>query len=129
VKIEHAALWVRDLEAMKDFYAEYFEGRPGEKYGNRQTGFESYFLSFDGGARLELMRMPGIPQSQNDVDAQFTGLIHLAFCAGSREAVDALTERLRAAGFRVAGEPRATGDGYYESVVLDPEGNRLEITA
>lgn len=129
MRIEHVAMWVRNLTAMKDFYADFFQGRPGAKYRNPETGFESYFLSFDDGARLELMRMPGIPQSKNDVDAQFTGLIHLAFCAGSPQAVDALTERLRRAGYAVAGEPHATGDGYYESVVLDPEGNRLEITA
>ncbi len=128
MRIEHAALWTRDLEAMRAFYVEFFEAACGGKYRNPETGFCSYFLHFDQGARLELMHMPGIPLSANDVEAQFTGFIHLAFSTGSREAVDSLTERVRAAGYRVAGEPRVTGDGYYESVILDPEGNRIEIT-
>ncbi|KAB7733216.1 glyoxalase [Rudanella paleaurantiibacter] len=130
MSIEHIAIWVRDLEGMRTFYQTYFGAMPNEKYTNARKGFSSYFLSFpDGGPRLELMQMPGIPDSQNDPMVQFTGLIHLAISVGSEADVDALTERLRADGYTIAGEPRRTGDGYYESVVLDPELNRLEITA
>jgi lactoylglutathione lyase len=130
MSIEHIAIWVRDLEGMRAFYQTYFGAMPNDKYTNARKGFSSYFLSFpDGGPRLELMQMPGIPDSQNDPLVQFTGLIHLAISVGSEANVDALTERLRADGYTIAGEPRRTGDGYYESVVLDPELNRLEITA
>jgi lactoylglutathione lyase len=129
VRIEHAALWTRDLEKLKDFYAAYFGGAPGERYANPRTGFSSYFLAFEGGARLEIMQMPGVAEVRGDVQAQHLGLAHIAFATGSREAVDALTGRLRADGFRVVSEPRTTGDGYYESCVLDPDGNRVEITA
>jgi lactoylglutathione lyase len=129
MKIEHLALWVRDLDRMRAFYETYFGATANDKYTNPNKGFSSYFLSFPGGGpRLELMQMPGIPDSQNDPYAQFSGLIHFALSVGSEEAVNALTERLRTDGFSVVGEPRRTGDGYYESVVLDPEGNRLEIT-
>ena len=90
--------------------------------------FHSYFLSFDEGCRLELMKMPNIPDNANNVMSQSMGLIHFAMSLGSREKVDILTERLRADGYKVIGEPRVIGDGYYESVVLDPENNRVEIT-
>jgi lactoylglutathione lyase len=126
--IEHVALWTRDLEALKAFYVHYFGGKANEKYVNPRKNFESYFISFDSGARLELMQMPAIPLSLNDVEAQFTGLIHLAISVGSQLKVDSLTEQLRTNGYRIVGEPRTTGDGYYESVVLDPDGNRIEIT-
>lgn len=126
--IEHIALWTHDLERQRAFYSRYFGGSAGEKYRNLRTGFESYFLTFDSGARLELMQMPGIPANANDIAKQATGWIHIAFSVGSREAVDSLTERLRADGYRIIGEPRTTGDGYYESSALDPDGNRVEIT-
>ncbi len=126
--LEHAAIWTEDLERLKTFYETYFEARAGRKYTNPAKGFESYFLTFDSGARLELMRMAGIPSSQNDPERQFTGLVHLAFGVGSEEAVDWLTRRLVDDGYRVLDGPRRTGDGYYESAVLDPDGNRLEIT-
>jgi lactoylglutathione lyase len=128
MKIEHIAIWTRDLEMMRTFYETYFRARAGEKYTNTKKHFESYFLSFDGGCRLELMQMPGIPANENDVYKQFSGLIHFAISIGSKQAVDSLTEQLRRDGYEVVGEPRTTGDGYYESVVLDPEGNRIEIT-
>lgn len=129
MKIEHIAIWAKDLEKLKDFYLKYFQATAGEKYVNPIKKFESYFLSFhNGGCRLELMQMPGIPSTQNDAFAQFSGLIHFAVSVGSKHDVDALTERLRKDGYAIAGEPRTTGDGYYESVVLDPEGNRIEIT-
>jgi lactoylglutathione lyase len=128
MKIEHVALWTHDLEAMKTFYTRYFGGISNDKYVNPAHGFESYFLTFEDGARLELMQMAGIPTSAIDLQRQATGWIHVAFSVGSPQAVDALTEQLRTDGYRVIGEPRTTGDGYYESVVLDPDGNRLEIT-
>jgi lactoylglutathione lyase len=128
MKIDHIAIWCHDLEGMKNFYAKYFHVLVGEKYFNPNKKFESYFLSFDSGARLEIMQMPGIPDSQNDPHKQFSGLIHFAIDVGSKTAVDELTESLRRDGYEIVGEPRTTGDGYYESVVLDPEGNRIEIT-
>lgn len=126
--IEHIAIWTHDLERLKTFYTTYFQATAGNKYHNPRTEFESYFMSFAAGARLEIMQMPGVPLSTNDVDAQFTGYIHLALSVGLRERVDELTARLRADGYRVLDGPRTTGDGYYESVVLDPDGNRIEIT-
>lgn len=128
--IEHLAIWVRDLERMRTFYETYFGATANDRYVNPTKQFASYFLSFpDGGPRLELMQMPGVPDSKNDALTQFLGLIHFAVSVGSEAAVDALTERLRTGGYPVVGEPRRTGDGYYESVVLDPEQNRIEITA
>ncbi|MFC0183742.1 lactoylglutathione lyase [Pseudarcicella hirudinis] len=126
--IEHLAIWVKDLEKMRAFYEKYFEATANEKYHNPAKKFESYFLSFQSGARLELMQKPGIPDNKNDVSVQYTGLIHFAVSTGSIEKVNELTEKLRKDGFQVVGEPRTTGDGYYESVILDPEHNRIEIT-
>jgi lactoylglutathione lyase len=128
MKIEHIALWVRDLEAQKNFYTRFFGGKAGEKYTNPKKNYTSYFISFDTGARLELMHIPSIPTNQNDLDKQYLGLIHFAMSVGSKEKVDTLTETLRSEGYRVVGEARWTGDGYYESVILDPENNRIEIT-
>jgi lactoylglutathione lyase len=128
MKIEHIALWASDLEATKDFYTRYFGGKAGDKYVNPNHGFASYFVTFETGTRLEIMHMPSVPDNANDVERQALGWIHIAFAVGSKESVDTLTERLRIDGYRVIGEPRTTGDGYYESVVLDPEGNRVEIT-
>lgn len=125
MRIEHIAAWVRDLEGMKEFYQTYFGACPGLKYVNSSKGFSSYFLSFQSGARLELMHNDSVAPGQS---APQTGYAHLAFSAGSRENVDELTARLRTAGFTVESGPRTTGDGYYESCVLDPEGNRVEIT-
>lgn len=128
MKIEHIAIWTFDLERLRQFYTTYFGGTAGQKYFNPRTQFESYFLTFESGARLEIMQMPGIPPSQNDVQKQFSGYIHLAFSVGSEQAVNQLTERLRDDGFAILDGPRRTGDGYYESVVLDPDGNRIEMT-
>ena len=128
MKIEHVALWVSDLERTRAFYEAYFRATAGPKYTNAAKGFESYFLTLpSGGARLELMRRSDLPV--RPPGAEHTGWAHLAFSVGSTGAVDALTERLRAGGFEVVDGPRRTGDGYYESVVLDPEGNRVEVTA
>ena len=126
--IEHVAIWTKQLEPLKAFYETYFQARSGDKYVNPTKQFESYFLEFASGARLELMFMPSIPRTRDDVAQQFTGLIHLAFSTGSEENVDRLTQRLQRDGYRVMDGPRRTGDGYYESVVLDPDGNRIEIT-
>lgn len=128
MKIEHIAIWVNDLEASRAFYEQYFGARAGEQYHNPTKNFTSYFLSFDTGCRLELMHKPEIPANCNDAMAQYRGIIHLAMSVGSKEKVDQLTEELRAAGYPIVREPRTTGDGYYESVVLDPEDNRIEIT-
>ena len=127
MKIEHLAIWVNDLENTKRFYETYFEGKSGEKYHNPNTLFTSYFLSFQSGSRLELMHRPDISKRlQGGHEAM--GLTHLAISVGSKEKVDELTNQLKDDGHVVVGGPRTTGDGYYESVVLDPEGNRLEIT-
>jgi lactoylglutathione lyase len=127
--IEHVAIWTRNLESLRAFYETYFGGTSGPKYTNPVRQFESYFVSFEGGARLELMHMPSVPLNRNSSADHATGLIHLALSVGSSASVDALTGRLRAGGFAVVSEPRRTGDGYYESCVLDPDGNRVEITA
>ena len=124
MRIDHIALCVRDLEAMRDFYAEHFGATAGKLYHNPRTGLRTYFLSFDGGARVELMQKPGTLPGNSELRE---GWAHLSFSLGSREAVDATTERLRAAGCAVESGPRVTGDGYYESCVLDPEGNRVEL--
>ena len=128
MKLEHIALWTYQLETLRTFYETYFSGKAGAKYVNPQKGFSSYFLDFQGGARLELMEMPDIPEHGNDVYRQFTGLVHFAFETESPAALDALTQRLAADGYEVLDGPRTTGDGYYESVVLDPDQNRVELT-
>jgi len=127
MKIEHVAVWTLDLERLKTFYEKYFEAKAGAKYINPVKQFESYFLSFNSGCRLEIMQMPGIPLTANNTYKQATGLIHFAIAVGSKEKVDSLTRQLKSDGFEVVGEPRTTGDGYYESVILDPDGSRIEI--
>lgn len=128
MKIEHIAIWCKNIEVLKTFYETYFFVKAGERYVNPNRNFQSYFLNFELGCRLELMQMPSIPDSLNDVSKQFTGLIHFAISVGSKEGVNSLTEQIRQDGYAIVGEPRTTGDGFYESVVLDPEGNRIEIT-
>ncbi|HEX5170660.1 MAG TPA: VOC family protein [Cyclobacteriaceae bacterium] len=128
MKIEHIAIWTNDLERLKAFYINYFKAVPGNLYVNENKSFSSYFLTFDTGCRLEIMQMPKLERHENDNRSQFVGLSHFALSVGSRPAVDLLTSQLKKDGFEVIGEPRTTGDGYYESVVLDPDGNRLEIT-
>lgn len=129
IRIDHIAIWTKDLERLKGFYRTYFQAVCDDKYVNQDTRFESYFLTFGTGARLELMSMPGIPETKNDAQEQFTGLVHFAIATGSTEQVDRLTLWLEQDGYRVLDGPRFTGDGYYESVILDPDGNRVEITA
>lgn len=128
MKIEHIALWVQNLEKMRAFYEQYFGATSNEKYINQAKEFSSYFLSFTSGARLEIMHMTSVVANKNAIEPQAMGLIHFAMSTGSKEKVDQLTEQLRTDGYKVIGEPRTTGDGYYESVVLDPENNRIEIT-
>jgi lactoylglutathione lyase len=128
MKVEHVAIWSRDIERLKAFYERYFGAIVGGKYSNPGKSFSSYFLSFESGARLELMHMPAIPESLDSKEMQFTGYIHIAVSSGSKEKVDQLTAQLKTDGYKIMDAPRYTGDGYYESVVLDPDGNRIEIT-
>lgn len=128
VKIEHAAIWVNDLESMSEFYTKYFKAEKGPKYHNPNKNFSSYFLKFDHRkTRIELMHNPDyLPKAENG--NKYHGLAHLAFSVGNKQQVDALTQQFRADGYTILGEPRTTGDGYYESVIADPEGNMVEIT-
>lgn len=128
MKIEHLAIWTTRLESLKDFYAARFGARAGERYDNPRKGFSSYFLEFDDGARLELMAMDSVPARNGDPLVQTGGFAHLAFSVGSVAAVDAHCAASRSAGCPVLDGPRWTGDGYYEYVMLDPDGNRLEVT-
>lgn len=129
MKIEHIAIWTRDLEGMRNFYSHYFNAMSGSGYYNHSKEFRSYFLSFEGDCRLELMEMPTVSVSKNDYKKHYTGIAHLAFKVGSREKVDQITDMLREDGFEIISPGRMTGDGYYESAVYDPEKNRIEIVA
>lgn len=126
MRIEHIALWSNDLEQMKSFYMKYFKGIANDKYTNKMKQFESYFLVFEDGARIELMKKPEILKHDNRLT--LFGYAHLAFSVGSEEKVIELTETLRNDGYTIYSEPRTTGDGYFESSILDPEGNLIEIT-
>ena len=126
MKIEHIAMYVSDLEAARDFFINYLGASSNSGYHNKTTDFRSYFLSFDDGARLEIMTRPKMADSQNDIAR--TGYIHIAFSLGSKEKVDELTARLKADGYEVLSGPRTTGDGYYESCIASIEGNQIELT-
>lgn len=126
MKIEHIAMYVDDLEAAKDFFVIYLGGQANSGYHNQTTDFRSYFVSFDGGARLELMNKPQLEDQSKLLNR--TGYIHIAFSVGSKERVDELTRKLAADGFEVVSGPRTTGDGYYESCIVAIEGNQIEIT-
>ncbi len=128
MRIEHVALWTKDIERLRSFYETYFQASAGPRYVNERKQFTSYFLSFASGARLELMSRPHLAAAGGDTHTPPTGYAHLALSVGSPEAVDALAERFRREGHPVVDGPRRTGDGYYECVVLDPDGNRVEIT-
>ncbi len=127
MRIEHLAIWVQDLEKMKAFYSHFFNMKSSEIYINEKKGFSSYFLSFESGSRLELMHRADIVESEIN-RSLLMGFNHLAISVGSKEKVDELTNFFREKGIQIVGEPRTTGDGYYESVIADPEGNLIEIT-
>lgn len=126
MKIEHVALYVDNLEATRNFFITYFNAKSNNRYHNVNTGFYSYFLSFEDGARLEIMNKPDIADMGNKTSRM--GYAHIAFSVGSDEKVNQLTDELRANGYTVSSESRTTGDGYYESCILDLEGNQIEIT-
>jgi lactoylglutathione lyase len=127
MRIEHIAIWVKDLEGMRDFYTRYFKMNCSKKYVNDRKKFSSYFLSFESGARIEIMHRTDITEQQ-DTSIDMQGLAHFAIAVGNKEKVDQLTDAIHSNGFLIVGEPRITGDGYYESIVQDPEGNKVEIT-
>lgn len=126
MKIEHAAMYFNDLEGAKNFFIKYFGAKSNDMYHNPRTNFKSYFLSFDDGARLEIMNKPELEDAVKTLNR--TGFIHLAFSVGSKEKVDALTAQLKNDGYEVISGPRTTGDGYYESCVVAFENNQIEIT-
>lgn len=126
MKIEHIAMYVNDLEGVKEFFIKYLDGKANDIYYNKKTDFKSYFVSFEDGARLEIMNRPDMEDVGKGVNR--TGYIHLAFSAGSKEKVDEITNRLHKDGYEVLSGPRTTGDGYYESCILGIEGNQIEIT-
>ena len=126
MKVEHIALYVEDLEAARVFFMKYLGASSNAGYHNQKTDFRSYFLTFDDGARLELMHKPDMTDMPKTPSR--TGYAHIAVSVGSRERVDALTAELRAAGYEVVSGPRITGDGYYESCIAVIEGNLIEIT-
>ncbi len=126
MKIEHIAMYVNDLESARDFFVKYFCGKSNDGYHNPNTDFRSYFITFEDGARLEIMKKPEMDDFDKPLNR--TGYIHLAFSVGSKEAVDELTARLKNDGYDVVSGPRTTGDGYYESCIVGIEGNQIEIT-
>ncbi|MDO4467241.1 MAG: VOC family protein [Bacillota bacterium] len=126
MRIDHVAMYVNDIEGCKEFFCKYFNTKSNEIYHNKKTDFKSYFLTFDDFTRLEIMTKPNMTDDEKGLNR--TGFIHLAISVGSKEAVDALTERLKTDGYEVVSGPRTTGDGYYESCVVAFEGNQVEIT-
>ena len=119
-------MYVNDLENTKDFFVKYFDAKANSGYHNMTTGFKSFFLVFDDGARLEIMNKPGVMDAEKDTTRM--GYVHIAFSVGSKEKVDVLTNKLKEDGFDVISGPRTTGDGYYESCIIGIEGNLVEIT-
>ena len=126
MRIEHIAMYVNDLDAAREFFITFLGGASNDGYHNINTGFRSYFITFDDGARLELMNKPLL--IDNDKDLNRTGYAHIAFSVGSKEAVDELTAKIKDAGYEVISGPRTTGDGYYESCIVAIEKNQIEIT-
>ena len=126
MKIEHIAMYVNDLEGARDFFVKYLDGKSNDGYHNKNTDFRSFFISFDDGARLEIMQKPQMEEAEKTLNR--TGYIHIAFSLGSAEAVDNLTARFKEDGYEVVSGPRTTGDGYYESCIVGIEGNQIEIT-
>ena len=126
MKIEHIALYVKELETARNFFVKYLGAKSNDGYHNPKTGFRSYFLSFDGSARLEIMNRPTLADFPKEPAR--TGYAHIAFSVGSKEKVDALTAQLKSDGYEIVSGPRTTGDGYYESCIVAIEGNQIEIT-
>jgi lactoylglutathione lyase len=130
MNIDHVAIWTSQLEKLKDYYIKYFNGKSNRKYTNKERHFESYFISFDSGSRLELMQMPGIQQNLNDtVEKQYLGIIHLSFGMGNMDLVNEKCTELKSDRFKILKGPRKTGDGYWEFETLDPDNNRIEVSA
>jgi lactoylglutathione lyase len=130
MNIDHIAIWTEQIEKLKDFYVKYFEGTVNKKYVNNETKFESYFVSFGSGSRIELMQKPGIPENLNDtIEKQHIGIIHLSFGVRNIEEVNRKASELTRDGYRILRGPRKTGDGYWEFETLDPDNNRLEVSA
>ena len=129
MKLDHIAIWVSDLEKVKNYYMAFFDATPNDLYVNSATGFRSYFLSFGAGSsRIEIMHRADIPESVNEtVEKQHQGYIHLALDAGTPQKVDDMAQKLRKEGYEILRGPRITGDGYYEFETLDPENNRIEV--
>jgi len=129
MKIEHIAIWVKDIGKVCEFYRKYFGGNIHPLYHNPKKQFTSRFVTFEDGARLEVMNNPNVGTlTESMFHVEHLGIAHISFSVGSKEKVDLLTKEMSDDGVTIVGEPRTTGDGYYESVVLDPEGNRIEIT-
>jgi len=129
MKIEHIAIWIKDIDKVCEFYRKYFGGNIQPLYHNPTKQFTSRFVTFEDGARLEVMNNPNVGTlTESMFHVEHLGIAHISFSVGSKEKVDFLTKEMSADGVTIVGEPRTTGDGYYESVVLDPEGNRIEIT-
>ena len=126
MRIEHIAMYVNDIEQAREFFIKYLDGKSNDGYHNAKTGFRSYFISFEDGARLEIMNKPDMDDQEKTLNR--TGLIHIAFSVGSKKRVDELTQLFQADGYRVVSGPRTTGDGYYESCIVTIEGNQIEIT-
>ncbi|MDP0505836.1 MAG: VOC family protein [Fusobacterium sp. JB019] len=126
MKIEHIAIWTKDIEKMKKFYCEFFKGESNAIYINEKKGFKSYFIKFSDGCRLELMNSININETTSNLTF---GIAHIAFVVGDKNKVNEMTEFFRSNNIEIVGEPRVTGDGYYESVILDPEGNTIELVA
>lgn len=126
MKIEHVAMYVNDLQKVKIFFEQYFDAKSNTEYHNQNTGFKSYFLTFDDGTRLEIMKKPQMEDREKTLAR--TGYIHIAFSVGNKEKVNALTAKLKLDGYDVISGPRTTGDGYYESCIVGIEGNQIEIT-
>ncbi len=124
--IEHIAMYVNDLESARDFFVKYLGAKSNDGYHNVKTGFRSFFVSFDGGARIEIMNKPEMADDNKELNR--TGYAHIAFSVGSKERVDELTEQIKNAGYEVVSGPRTTGDGYYESCIVAIEGNQIELT-
>lgn len=126
MQLTHIAIWTNELERSKDFYVKYFGGKSNEKYINPKKGFASYFVTFEGGASLEIMQRTDITEEKN---GGYIGLAHFAFSVGTKEEVDRKIEYFRREGYTILGEPRTTGDGFYEGVIADSDGNIVEIVA